>query len=301
MSHFGLPTTLQPAPSTVKKAKKRVPRPSNCFIAYRMAAHRSILQQRPNINSKEVSQIVGKMWKNEPENIKDHFRAIANQMKEEHASRYPDYSYNPKRRTSDPVIMNGEPTNEAVFEETTMPMPYDATRRPARQTTSSYSQASSLASSQATSSQATSDYDYQEDINIRSQCTVINSSTVNDDIWQKFESKAYPEDDSFDATNDKGCDMDYEDGTLTFSTSSSASNSSSQVNLQEYHIGYEPAMDCGIYVDTAAVHPLSTKWWHEPDGSPSPASGAISLPLEALTGGVLQYIPSLDNFDYGAF
>lgn len=87
MSHFGLPTSVNPAPSTLKKAKKRVPRPSNCFIAYRMAAHRSILQQRPNINSKEVSQIVGKMWKSEPEYIKNHFRVIANQMKEEHASR----------------------------------------------------------------------------------------------------------------------------------------------------------------------------------------------------------------------
>jgi hypothetical protein len=56
-------------------------------MAYRMAVQRQILADRPNINSKEVSQIVGNMWKNEPEYVKEHFRSIAKKLKEEHNSR----------------------------------------------------------------------------------------------------------------------------------------------------------------------------------------------------------------------
>jgi hypothetical protein len=52
-----------------------------------MAVQHKILETRPKINSKEVSQIVGKMWKLEPDIVKNHFRIVAKQMKEEHASR----------------------------------------------------------------------------------------------------------------------------------------------------------------------------------------------------------------------
>jgi hypothetical protein len=179
--------------------------------------------------------------------------------------------------------MNAEPTNEVICEKTTRPIKYHSTRRSAHQTTSSYSQVSSLVSSQATS-----DYGYQEEMDIESQSGVRNSSSASVDIWEKIENEAYYGDDYFDATNGNDCAMDWEDGTLTFSTSSSASSCSSQVNLQEYHPGYEPFMESGMYVDTATMHSSSTKWWHVPEGSPLPVSGAISVPLEASTSRGLQ-------------
>jgi hypothetical protein len=213
--------------------------------------------------------------------------------------RYPDYCYNPKRRTSDPAVVNVESTNEDTSQTTTRPISNHPTSRSARQTTPSYSQASSLASSQTTLSQATSDYDDWEELDTKSQCAIRNSNSTGIDIWGKLENESYPGGDCFYAANSNDCAMDMEDGALTFSASSSASSSSSQVTLQEYNPGYEPFMDCGIYVDT--MHSSSTKWWHEPEESTSLVNGAILPPFEGLTSRGLQYIPSLDNFDYNAF
>jgi len=208
--------------------------------------------------------------------------------------RYPDYCYNPKRRTSDSAVVNVEPTNEDTSETTTRPTSYHPTSRSTRQTTTSYSQVSSLASSQATS-----DYDDWEELDIKSHCAVRNPNSTGIDIWGKLENESYPGGDCFYAANSHDCAMDMEDGALTFSASSSASSSSSQVTLQEYNPGYEPFMDCGIYVDT--MHSSSTKWWHEPEEGPALVNGAVLPPFPGLTSRGLQYIPSLDNFDYNAF
>ena len=39
------------------------------------------------------------MWKNETDEVKDHFRAMADQRKKEHAMQYPDYQYTPRKPT----------------------------------------------------------------------------------------------------------------------------------------------------------------------------------------------------------
>lgn len=208
--------------------------------------------------------------------------------------RYPDYCYNPKRRTCDPAVVNVEPTNEDTSDTTTRPTSYQFTSRSTRQTTPSYSQVSSLASSQATS-----DYDDWEELDIKSQCAVRNSNLTGIDIWGKLENESYTGCNFFNAANSHDCAMDTEYGALTFSASSSASYSSSQVTLQEYNIGHEPFMDSGMYVD--AMHSSSAKWWHEPEEGPSLVNGGISPPFEGLTSHGLHYIPSLDNLDDNAF
>ncbi|KAG2176431.1 hypothetical protein INT43_005671 [Umbelopsis isabellina] len=87
-----------PTPSSLAKADKRIPRPSNCFIAYRMAIREKVIAGNPKMNGKEISQLAGKMWRSEPEYVKDHFKAIAEKLKAEHTSKYPNYSYSPRKR-----------------------------------------------------------------------------------------------------------------------------------------------------------------------------------------------------------
>lgn len=76
-----------PIASILTKPDKRIPRPSNCFIAYRMAIREKVKTGNPKMNGKEISQLAGKMWKSEPEYVKDHFRAIAEKLKAEHTSK----------------------------------------------------------------------------------------------------------------------------------------------------------------------------------------------------------------------
>ncbi|KAJ2959838.1 hypothetical protein NQZ79_g4767 [Umbelopsis isabellina] len=62
-----LPKKTALTPSTTVKAEKRIPRPSNCFIAYRMAIRELIVAGNPKMNGKKISQLAGKMWKSEPD------------------------------------------------------------------------------------------------------------------------------------------------------------------------------------------------------------------------------------------
>ncbi|KAH8548562.1 hypothetical protein BGW37DRAFT_523329 [Umbelopsis sp. PMI_123] len=302
MSNFGLPTTLKPAASTIKKAKKRIPRPSNCFIAYRMAAHRTILEQRPNINSKEVSQIVGKMWKNEPEHVKNHFRAIASQMKKDHANRYPDYSYNPKRRTNEFSGTSSELKNDSPCETSTRSIRY-LKDRSCRKADSRYSQISSQTTlSQSTSSQTTSEYGDMEEMDIGSQCAVVNSTLACDIKWETIGDQADPDDNYSQDIHGHSYAMNAVqnqegDEAVDFS----ASSSSSQVQLQEYFSSYEILdLDCGAHLDINML-PTSTRWWHVSAGDPMQVSGYVPLPADTVTDRGLPFILSPENFSCGSF
>ncbi|RKP39701.1 high mobility group box domain-containing protein, partial [Dimargaris cristalligena] len=72
-------------------------RPHNSFMLYRKDMQKLVIKDNPNMNQKIVSKKVGEMWKNAPESVKEHYGRLAEQAKEEHKKKYPNYKYNPRR------------------------------------------------------------------------------------------------------------------------------------------------------------------------------------------------------------
>ncbi|KAI7865368.1 hypothetical protein BDF14DRAFT_1883599 [Spinellus fusiger] len=83
-----------------KKKSTKVPRPMNCFLAYRLAKQGEIVAQCPGANHRDISKIIAKWWKEATEEEKAPFRDQANKAKEEHAKKYPGYKYAPQKKTN---------------------------------------------------------------------------------------------------------------------------------------------------------------------------------------------------------
>ncbi|KAJ1675125.1 hypothetical protein EV182_001888, partial [Spiromyces aspiralis] len=79
---------------------KRTPRPPNAFILYRKAKQAEVIQQNPGVSNKEVSCIIGNMWKNEEPAVVAKFRKQAEIEKQLHKERHPNYKYQPRKPKS---------------------------------------------------------------------------------------------------------------------------------------------------------------------------------------------------------
>ncbi|KAL0089343.1 hypothetical protein J3Q64DRAFT_1819879 [Phycomyces blakesleeanus] len=76
----------------------KIPRPMNCFLAYRLAKQSEIVARCPGANHRDISKIIAKWWKEATEEEKAPFREQAVQAKVEHAKMYPNYKYTPQKR-----------------------------------------------------------------------------------------------------------------------------------------------------------------------------------------------------------
>lgn len=77
-----------------------IPRPMNSFIHFRrewVAAHRDTeLAKGP----KSLSKLAGEAWHSLSKAERDRYQGLAKETKKEHEEAYPDYKYEPKRKTS---------------------------------------------------------------------------------------------------------------------------------------------------------------------------------------------------------
>ncbi|CAG8608259.1 15989_t:CDS:2 [Cetraspora pellucida] len=108
-SKLSPPTVKSPPNSSWRKRKNNghIPRPKNCFMAYREHMQHEVLKKNPGMNNKHVSIIAAEMWKNEPEDVKQYWRARAQQLKLEHMAKYPNYKFSPKKKQSKSSNNNG--------------------------------------------------------------------------------------------------------------------------------------------------------------------------------------------------
>lgn len=70
--------------SIVSGDVKKVPRPLNCFMTYRLEKQREILEQCPGTNHRDISKITANWWKNMTFAEKEPYRRKAAQAKYEH-------------------------------------------------------------------------------------------------------------------------------------------------------------------------------------------------------------------------
>ena len=73
-------------------------RPPNAFILYSQAMRSEARQQNPSLSNTEVSRILGRMWKEVPNEVKLQYKQKAAKLQEEFKKLHPDYTYRKARR-----------------------------------------------------------------------------------------------------------------------------------------------------------------------------------------------------------
>ncbi|RGB39686.1 hypothetical protein C1646_606251, partial [Rhizophagus diaphanus] len=80
----------------------KVPRPQNPFVIYRRDTQAKLMVEKGSkFGSKLdfVSRVASKNWKNAPSEIRNIYSFLAQLAKKVHEETYPDYVYQPKKRS----------------------------------------------------------------------------------------------------------------------------------------------------------------------------------------------------------
>ncbi|KAG2208242.1 hypothetical protein INT47_006097 [Mucor saturninus] len=93
-------------------AIKKIPRPMNCFMTFRVEKQKEILDKCPGANHRDISKIVAKWWRDFPDHKKEPYRAKAALAKTKHLEEYPDYKYRPQKKTYTTRPYKKRPENE---------------------------------------------------------------------------------------------------------------------------------------------------------------------------------------------
>ncbi|KAF1983753.1 hypothetical protein K402DRAFT_155101 [Aulographum hederae CBS 113979] len=79
------------------KSKSKVPRPPNAFIIYRKDWHPIVKAAHPGMHNNGISKIIGDQWNNETEDVKMHYKSMAEDAKQKHLVENPGYQYQPRK------------------------------------------------------------------------------------------------------------------------------------------------------------------------------------------------------------
>ncbi|KAL7624513.1 slightly ste11-like protein [Parahypoxylon ruwenzoriense] len=75
----------------------KVPRPRNAFILYRQHFQGQVAARHPGLANPEISKLIGEQWREQPEEVKNNWKRLAEEEKIRHQRQYPDYRYQPRR------------------------------------------------------------------------------------------------------------------------------------------------------------------------------------------------------------
>ncbi len=102
-----------PQPSAPSPVLRKIPRPPNAFILYRSHKMRELKNQKdPSAlvstgldkldYQRNLSKVIGQLWREETESVKETFFAKAKQAAKEHSERYPEYRSKSSGTKKDP-------------------------------------------------------------------------------------------------------------------------------------------------------------------------------------------------------
>ncbi|XXG97528.1 signal recognition particle subunit [Hypoxylon texense] len=75
----------------------KVPRPRNAFILYRQHYQGQVAARHPGLANPEISKLIGEQWREQPDDVKESWKRLAEEEKIRHQRQYPDYRYQPRR------------------------------------------------------------------------------------------------------------------------------------------------------------------------------------------------------------
>ncbi|KAK7948511.1 uncharacterized protein PG986_009397, partial [Apiospora aurea] len=95
----------------------KVPRPRNAFILYRQHYQAIVAIKNPGLANPDISKLIGEQWREQPEEVKNSWKRLAEEEKVRHQRQYPDYRYQP-RRGGKHQNQNSSNANSAVHKTT---------------------------------------------------------------------------------------------------------------------------------------------------------------------------------------
>ncbi|XP_063599190.1 protein pangolin-like [Penaeus indicus] len=87
---------LCPLEKKLRRPVNSIKRPMNKYMLFQNSMRPKLTLLYPGESSQNITQRLGKMWKDLPETEKAEWKGKAESLKEEHKRLHPDYSYNPK-------------------------------------------------------------------------------------------------------------------------------------------------------------------------------------------------------------
>ncbi|OBA21131.1 hypothetical protein METBIDRAFT_31734 [Metschnikowia bicuspidata var. bicuspidata NRRL YB-4993] len=83
---------------TCKRDENHIPRPRNAFILFRQKHHQSVLKESTKLKTNpDVSRELARRWKALTKDERSHWDSLADEEKRNHAIKYPNYRYKPRR------------------------------------------------------------------------------------------------------------------------------------------------------------------------------------------------------------
>ncbi|KAK6824917.1 hypothetical protein PG987_012411 [Apiospora arundinis] len=67
------------------------------FILYRQHYQAIVASKNPGLANPEISKLIGEQWREQPEEVKNSWKRLAEEEKVRHQRQYPDYRYQPRR------------------------------------------------------------------------------------------------------------------------------------------------------------------------------------------------------------
>ncbi|KAI9833384.1 MAG: hypothetical protein M1826_007482 [Phylliscum demangeonii] len=95
----------------------KIPRPRNAFMLYRQHFQSHVVAQHPGLPNPEISKIIGRQWKREPQEVRNTWDALAEEEKARHQQQYPHYRYQPRRKGKKPGALDGLPSKASLADE----------------------------------------------------------------------------------------------------------------------------------------------------------------------------------------
>ncbi|PBL01477.1 hypothetical protein ARMGADRAFT_879356, partial [Armillaria gallica] len=80
-----------------------IPRPPNCYIIFRKdVVAKKLIPKGAEHDSRHLSRIIGELWQKLPEEERRYYHQRAAEELENHKILYPNYVYQPQKRTPKP-------------------------------------------------------------------------------------------------------------------------------------------------------------------------------------------------------
>ncbi|KNE97940.1 hypothetical protein PSTG_08813 [Puccinia striiformis f. sp. tritici PST-78] len=93
---------------TAKTKEEKLPRPPNSWILYRSDKIVEMKAEHKGLAQCLLSKEIATRWHNESKEVKNEYEKKAEVIKAEHAVKYPDYKYSPKRRRTAEINKDGQ-------------------------------------------------------------------------------------------------------------------------------------------------------------------------------------------------